>query len=156
MDGVMTDGLIGYGDNFEVKFFHVRDGHGIKMARRAGLKVGILSARQAEANRRRARELGLDFLYEGEKDKKEAFTKLLKDNRLKAFECAYLGDDVIDIPMLRLSGFSAVTADAPGYMDEFCDFRTENPGGKGAVREFIEIILKKKKLWNKVLRKYTS
>jgi 3-deoxy-D-manno-octulosonate 8-phosphate phosphatase (KDO 8-P phosphatase) len=156
MDGVMTDGLLGYGKKEEIKFFHVRDGHGIKMARRAGLKVGILSARQAEANRRRAQELELDFFYEGRKDKKEAFQQLLSENSLSPVECAYLGDDVIDIPILKKAGFSAITADAPEYMDDFCDFRTKKEGGRGAVREFIELILMKKGLWKNLMEKYTS
>ncbi|HPN85116.1 MAG TPA: HAD-IIIA family hydrolase [Victivallales bacterium] len=154
IDGVLTDGLLGYGEKDEIKFFHVRDGHGIKMARRMGLKVGILSGRAAEANRRRTKELELDFFYEGRKDKKKAFEELLIEQSLNSSECAYLGDDVIDIPILKACGFSAVTADAPRYMDEFCDFRTGADGGRGAARELIDLVLMEKGLWEKAIAKY--
>ncbi len=154
IDGVLTDGLLGYGEKDEMKFFHVRDGHGIKMARRLGLKVGILSGRQAEANRRRSKELELDFFHEGKKDKKKAFEELLHEQSLQASECAYLGDDVIDIPMLKACVLSAVTADAPAYMDEFCDFRTRTAGGRGAARELIDMVLMEKGLWEKAIGKY--
>ncbi len=154
LDGVLTDGLIGYGKEDEIKFFHVRDGYGINMARRLGLKVGILSGRAAEANRRRSKELELDFFYEGKKDKKKAFDELLAEQSLNPSECAYLGDDMIDIPILTRCGFSAVTADAPKYMDEFCDFRTHSSGGRGAAREVIDMILHEKGLLDKFLQKY--
>ena len=86
IDGVLTDGGIGYCGDTEVKFFHVRDGHGIKLAMRAGLKVGILSGRSSVANRVRAAELGMDFIYEGKKDKRAAFAELLAEQGLKAGE----------------------------------------------------------------------
>jgi 3-deoxy-D-manno-octulosonate 8-phosphate phosphatase (KDO 8-P phosphatase) len=156
IDGVLTNGLLGYGQKEEIKFFHVRDGHGIKMARRAGLKVGVLSGRSALANRRRAKELELDFFYEGRKNKGEAFSQLLAENSLTASECAYMGDDVIDIPVLKKVGFPAVCADAPDYMDEFCEFRSKHKGGCGAVREFIELILKEKGLWDNLIKRYAE
>lgn len=156
IDGVLTNGLIGYGQNDEIKFFHVRDGHRIKLARRVGLKIGILSGRSAEANRRRAKELEIDFFYEGEKNKKEAFIRLLSEQNLKDSECAYLGDDVIDIPILKRCAFSAITADAPDYMSDFCDFRTRNPGGAGAACEFVDLILQGKGLWEKAMSVYTD
>ena len=154
IDGVLTNGLIGYGQCDEIKFFHVRDGHRIKLARSVGMKVGILSGRSAEANRRRAKELELDFFYEGEKDKKQAFLKLLSEQKLEDSECAYLGDDVIDVPIMRRCAFSALTADAPDYLSEYCDFRTRNNGGAGAACEFIDMILRGKGLWRKAMSKY--
>ncbi len=158
IDGVLTNGLIGYSgfSDHEMKFFHVRDGHGIKLARRAGLKVGVLSGRTAEANRKRAVELEFDFLYEGKKDKKAAFEILLREQKLKAEECLYIGDDVVDIPIMRQAGISATVADAPGYMDAYCDFRTKLRGGEGAVREVIEILLKEKGQWDSLMEKYLS
>ena len=82
------------------------------------LRSGRFPARQAEANRKRAAELGFDFLYENQKNKKEAFAILLEENSLKAEECLYVGDDVVDIPVIRQAGIGIVVADAPEYMDE--------------------------------------
>jgi len=156
IDGVLTNGLIGYSGvaGEEMKFFHVRDGHGIKLAKRAGLMVGALSGRTAGANKKRAAELEFDFLYEGKKDKGAAFEVLLKELNLKEDECLYIGDDVVDIPILRRAGIAVTVADAPDYMDEYCDFRTSCKGGEGAVREVLEMLLKEKGQWDDLMRKY--
>ena len=120
IDGVLTDGKIGYsGSNEELKFFHVRDGSAIKMALRAHLVVGLLSGRSSKANRKRAEELGLSFIYEGEKDKKTAFDRLLSEQNLKCEECLYIGDDFIDIPPLLKSGIGVIVGNAPKELDEF-------------------------------------
>lgn len=156
IDGVLTDGRIGYEGPKEIKFFHVRDGHGLKLAMRAGIKVGILSGRSSEANRVRVQELGLDFLYEGKKDKREAFVTLLQEQNLKAEECLYVGDDVVDIPVLRQSGIAVTVADAPEMMNEFCHFRTKAGGGCGAVREIVELLLKRQGKWDKLMERYLS
>lgn len=156
IDGVMTDGTIGYDGQTEVKFFHVRDGHGIKMAMRAGLKVGALSGRTAAANRIRAAELEFDFLYEGKKDKREAFKVLLQEQHLQAEDCLYVGDDVVDIPVMRMAGIAVTVADAPGDMDRFCHFRTKASGGRGAVREVIEMLLQQQGKWDKQMERYLS
>ncbi|MBN2640386.1 MAG: HAD-IIIA family hydrolase [Victivallales bacterium] len=156
IDGILTDGKIGYCGSTEVKFFHVRDGHGLKLAMRAGIKVGILSGRSSEANRTRAAELGLDFLYEGKKDKREAFRILLEEQNLKAEECLYMGDDVVDIPVLVQSGVAVTVADAPEIMDKYADFRTALPGGGGAVREVVERLLKEQNKWNGLMERYIS
>lgn len=154
IDGVLTDGRVGYGETDEIKFFHVRDGHGLKMAKRAGLKVGALSGRSAGANRRRAKELDFDFFYEGQKDKKSAFQKLLEDNGLSGRECLYMGDDVVDIPPMRASGIAVTVADAPADMDRFVDMRTKLPGGHGAVREIVEWLLKEQGKWDSLMARY--
>ena len=114
VDGVLTDGRIGYGGGSpdEIKFFDVKDGHGIKLALRAGLQVGILSGRTSAANRRRAEELGLSFLVEGAKDKAAAFETLLQQQQLAAHECLYVGDDLIDLPVMRRVAISVAVADA--------------------------------------------
>ncbi|MBN1864594.1 MAG: HAD-IIIA family hydrolase [Victivallales bacterium] len=155
VDGVLTDGRFGYdGSENEIKFFHARDGHGIKLAMRAGFKVGIMSGRAAKANRQRAEELGLSFVYEGEKDKRAAFDKMLQEQSLRPEECLYMGDDIVDIPPMKLAGIAVTVADAPEYMDEFCDIRTSCKGGHGAVREVIDILLKEQNKWNQVAEKY--
>ncbi len=156
IDGVLTDGRIGYEGPQEIKFFHVRDGHGLKLAMRAGIKVGILSGRSSEANRVRVRELGLDFLYEGKKDKKAAFDELLREQGLKAEECLYIGDDVVDIPVLRRAGVAVTVGDAPEMMDEHCHFRTKAAGGCGAVREAVELLLKRQGKWDQLMERYLS
>ncbi|MFA7231513.1 MAG: HAD family hydrolase [Victivallaceae bacterium] len=156
IDGVLTDGRMGYSSGDEIKFFHVRDGHGIKMAMRSGLKVGALSGREAQANRKRAAELGFDFIYEGCRNKDEAFKILLQENHLTAEECLYVGDDVVDVPVMRVAGIAVTVADAPEYMDEFCDFRTRLPGGHGAVREIIDWLLHCQGNWEKQMERYTS
>lgn len=111
VDGVLTDGRAGFGGENEIKFFHLRDGHWMKLAIRAGLKVGLLSGRGAKANRQRAGELGLSFCYENCKDKLEAFEKMLAEQGLSAEECLYMGDDVIDMPPMRRAGVGVVVAD---------------------------------------------
>ena len=157
IDGVLTDGKIGYSrDTEEIKFFHVRDGSAIKMALSSKLLVGALSGRTSEANRHRAKELGLSFLYEGKKNKNEAFEKLLSEHGLRQDECMYLGDDLIDIPPLVKSGIGIIVGDAPGELDEFCDFRTTAPGGNGAIREAIVWLLKGQNKWENTLKKYTQ
>ena len=154
IDGILTDGRMGYSSGDEVKFFHVRDGHGIKLAMRAGLKVGALSGRSAAANRKRAEELGFDFLYEGKKDKRAAFLELLKEHNLTAEECLYIGDDVVDAVPMRMAGIGVTVADAPEYMDEFCDMRTALPGGHGAVREVLDWLLHRQNKWEALMERY--
>ena len=154
IDGVLTDGRMGYGAADEIKFFHVRDGHGIKLAKRAGLKVGALSGRSAAANRKRAEELGFDFLYENAKDKRAVFEQLLQEQQLTAAECLYVGDDIIDAVPMRLAAIGVTVADAPAYMDQFCDIRTKLPGGHGAVREVLDWLLQQQGRWDKLMERY--
>ena len=156
IDGVLTDGRLGYSAGDEVKFFHARDGHGIKMAIRGGILVGVLSGRVAESNRKRAKELGFSFFYEGQKDKRKAFELLLKEQNLKAEECLYMGDDVVDLPPMIKSGIAVTVADAPEYMDKYCDFRTVKNGGQGAVREVIDWLLMKQGKWEQQMERYIS
>ncbi len=158
VDGVLTDGMIGYGGNSsgEIKFFHVRDGHGIKLAQRAGLRVGILSGRQSEANRIRAEELKLDFLYENVKDKDAGFTRFLEEQHLKAEQCMYIGDDVVDARPMSRCGLAVAVGDAVAELDKVCDFRTRAGGGRGAVREAIEFLLKEQGKWEQLMQRYFS
>jgi len=155
IDGVLTDGTIAYdADGREIKYFNARDGHGIKLAMRAGLKVGLLSGRESEANKKRASELGLNFIYENIKDKKNGFLKLLEEHNITPEECMFVGDDLVDIPPMKMAGFAATVADAPEYLNEFCNYRSKLPGGKGAVREIIELILTEQDKWKQVTEKY--
>ena len=141
VDGVLTDGRAGYGAEEEIKFFHLRDGHWMRMAIRSGLKVGLLSGRGSRANRRRAEELGLSFCYENCKDKLEGFERLLAEQSLQPEECLYIGDDVIDMPVMRRVGVAVAVADGVPELDEVVDFRTRTPGGHGAVCEVMRRLM---------------
>ena len=158
VDGVLTDGRIGYGggSSDEIKFFNVKDGHGINMAMRAGLQVGILSGRAAQTNRTRAAELRLDFIYEGMKDKLVGFKLLLKERGLSGKEILYIGDDLIDLPPMRESGIAVAVADGVAELDSVADFRTKALGGKGAVREAIEWLLKEQGKWDSAISRYMA
>lgn len=158
VDGVLTDGRIGYrGDSEEdLKFFDVRDGHGIKLALRSGLKVGILSGRQSGANRKRAEELGLTFLYESVKNKGEGLDKLLQEQGVTAEECMYIGDDVVDIPPMKRCGFAVAVANGVEELDLVADCRTKHNGGRGAVREAMELLLKEQGKWEEIIKRYLS
>lgn len=155
VDGVLTDGRIGYGgDGEEIKFFNVRDGHAIKLATRAGMKVGILSGRRSKANETRAAELGFDFAYQNEKNKSEALDRLLAELGLREEECLYMGDDLVDLPVFRRVGVAVTVADGVEELDSESDFRTRAPGGQGAVRETLVWLLKAQGKWEDVTRRY--
>ena len=156
VDGVLTDGRMGYDNSGnEIKFYHTRDGHGIKLAMRSGLIVGILSGRECEANRRRAKELGLTFCREKCHDKGIGFKELVQEYNLAYDECMYIGDDVIDIPPMRLAGISVAVADCDELVAEVADLITERRGGFGAVREAINWLLKEQGTYTEqVIDKY--
>ncbi len=156
VDGVLTDGSVGYSSGEEIKFFNVKDGLGIKLAQKAGLKVGIISGRSSQANKIRAKELGLDFLYEGKRNKGIAFDSLLKEYNLIEDECLYIGDDLIDVPILKRTGVAVIVGDACNGMDDFCDIRTKLFGGRGAIRETIEILLQAQNKWDSVISQYIT
>lgn len=154
VDGVLTDGRTGFGGEDEIKFFHLRDGHWMKLALRAGLKVGLLSGRSAKANRQRVKELGLSFCYENCKDKLEAFETMLIEQGVSAEECLYMGDDVVDMPPMRRAGVGVVVADGVPELDEVALWRTETPGGHGAVAEVIRILLSEQNKLDGLLERY--
>jgi 3-deoxy-D-manno-octulosonate 8-phosphate phosphatase (KDO 8-P phosphatase) len=155
VDGVLTDGRIGYGpEPGEIKFFHVRDGHAMKMLRRARLQVGLLSGRSSAANRRRAEELELDFVYEGEKDKNGAFVRLLAERCLAPEDCLYVGDDVVDIPVLKRVGVAVAVADAVPEVKAVAHWVTGAAGGHGAVREVAVWLLHEQGRWQELMKRY--
>lgn len=155
VDGVMTDGGITIDNNgVEAKTFHVRDGHGIKLLQRAGVKVGIITGRESEVVKHRAAELGIEILYQGMKVKMDAYRQILADEGLKDDEVAYIGDDVVDLPVLNQVGFSVAVADASEFLKPYVDYVTVLNGGRGAVREVTELILKGQELWGDVMKRY--
>jgi 3-deoxy-D-manno-octulosonate 8-phosphate phosphatase (KDO 8-P phosphatase) len=155
VDGVLTDGGILFdGNGVETKRFHVRDGHGIKMMQRAGIEVGIITGRTSAVVRIRAEELGISRVRQGAHDKVAAWREMLKDTGLSPEESAYVGDDIVDVPLLRRVGFAATVADAEEYVLTEADFVSSRRGGEGAVREIIEFVLKSRGAWDKITEKY--
>jgi 3-deoxy-D-manno-octulosonate 8-phosphate phosphatase (KDO 8-P phosphatase) len=152
VDGVMTDGRMIYGAEGEQwKVFHVHDGVGLKLAKDAGMKVGILSGRGNSALEARSRELGLDAIVEGRHDKDAAFTEFLSQHGALAERVAYMGDDILDLPVLRRSGLSFAPADAALEVRDRVHRVLSRPGGRAVVREMCELILRARGDWDKAV-----
>lgn len=155
VDGIMTDGSIVYdNEGGETKTFNVRDGHGIKLMMKAGLSLALITARSSRAVSRRADELGITLVYQGTSDKLSAFKEILEETSLEQGQTAYMGDDIIDIPVLKRVGFSVTVPDAANEVKERVDYITEKRGGRGAVREVVEMILKEQGKWEGVIKDY--
>ncbi|NVN98733.1 MAG: HAD family hydrolase [Geobacteraceae bacterium] len=155
VDGVMTDGRIIFDSNgIESKFFNVKDGHGIKMLQRAGIEVAIISGRESKVVANRAAELGIEQVFQKSLNKLEPYLKILADTGLADEEIAFIGDDLIDIPVLKRVGFAAAPADAIGEVLPFVQFVTKNSGGWGAVREVSDMILKAQNRWEELTARY--
>ena len=155
VDGVMTDGrIIMDNEGRETKNFNVRDGHGIKILQRYGIKVAILTGRQSKVVEYRAKDLEIDDIYQKVFNKKEIFQTILKKHKLSADAAAFMGDDIVDIPVLKSVGFSAAVADAIDVVKKSVDYVTKNKGGNGAVREVCEMILKAQDKWPEMAAKY--
>lgn len=155
VDGVMTDGRIIFdSQGQETKAFDVKDGHGLKLIQRAGIEVGIITGRQSTIVSRRAEELGIEIVYQNVKDKLLPFREILAARQLDPSEVAYVGDDVVDLPVLRQVGFAATVADAIPEVMPFVDYVAERPGGRGAVREICDYLLKESGRWDGVTSRY--
>lgn len=155
VDGVLTDGTVVISSSgSESKAFSIRDGAGIVYAQRAGLEVGLLSGRPSDATTRRAAELGIRTVVQGGPDKRTLFQKLLADKQLEPADVAYMGDDLLDLPVLLAAGISAAPADAVDDVRSRVDWVSRAPGGRGAVREYIELLLKARGAWETELARY--
>jgi len=155
VDGVLSDGGIVFdGEGRESKRFHVRDGHGIRMMQRVGLEVGIISGRHSDAVAVRAAELGISLVFQGAFDKVAVWREILTERGIPAGETAYVGDDLVDLPLLRNVGFAASVADAEDAVRSASDYVASRPGGHGAVREIIEFILRSGGHWEAAAGKY--
>ena len=151
VDGVMTDGsIIMDHEGNELKRFHVRDGHGIKMLKRAGIMTAIISGRKSRVLTIRAKELGITEVFQKIYKKSEVYEQLLAKYDYKDENIAFMGDDVVDQELLKKAGLSAAPADAEEVARKYADLVMTKNGGRGAVREFIDIILKQSGLWEKV------
>jgi 3-deoxy-D-manno-octulosonate 8-phosphate phosphatase (KDO 8-P phosphatase) len=157
VDGVLTDGrIIQDGHGHELKVFDVKDGHGIVMAHRAKLRTALISGRESETITRRAEELGIELVFQKIWNKLEVYEKILVDTELTHDEVAYIGDDLIDIPLLRRVGLAVAVADAVDEVKASAHLITQRPGGQGAVREVIELILRAQGHWDSLIERYTK
>lgn len=155
VDGVLTDGGIIYdGNGLETKVFNVRDGHGIKMLQRCGIKVGIITGRTSVVVDIRAKELGIDLLYQGALKKLAVYDEIRHRTGLSDSQIAYIGDDIIDVPVMRRVAFAAAPSDGLAETRKVAHYVTSCSGGRGAVREVCDLIIKGRGLWDEVERRY--
>lgn len=154
-DGVLTDGRIAYdGAGREIKFFDVKDGQGIQLLHRAGLEVGILSGRGSPAVRIRAKELGIILLRQRVRDKAKALEEIMSKNSYTPEQICFVGDDLVDLPVFARVGLAVAVADGTEDVKAEAHYITHHSGGKGAVREVCDLILKAQGKWEAVTQKY--
>ncbi len=157
VDGVLTDGGIYIGAGGELfKAFHCHDGFGITVAHRAGLQTAILTGRESVCTSNRAKELGITAVKQGHMNKRGAYRELKAEFNLRDEEIAYVADDVLDLPVFVQVGFRAAVGDAKIEVKERAHFVAEKFGGRGAVREVLEFILKAQGKWAEIIREYTT
>jgi 3-deoxy-D-manno-octulosonate 8-phosphate phosphatase (KDO 8-P phosphatase) len=148
VDGVLTDGRIILDDRgVETKHFDVRDGQGIVLLMRAGIEVGLITARTSKAVRYRAKELGLRIVRQGIQNKNITYREIRRQSGLAATQIAYIGDDIGDLEILRRVGLAVTVKDGWEELFQSVDYVTERPGGRGAVREVAELLLKAQNKW---------
>ncbi|MDP1735007.1 MAG: HAD hydrolase family protein [Sulfuritalea sp.] len=155
VDGVLTDGTLYFssqGD--EIKAFSSLDGHGIKMLQRAGVEVAIISGRRSRALELRAQNLGITELHMGVEDKRALLIELAARRGIELAQTGYMGDDVVDLPILRACGFSATVADAHGEVLARVDYVSSKGGGRGAVREVCDLIIRAQGKWDAAMAEY--
>lgn len=155
IDGVLTDGTLFF-DNMgeEYKAFNSKDGHGIRMLIECGLQAAVITGRESRLVAHRMNDLGVEILFQGYRDKRPAFTELLKMTGLDAAQIAYIGDDVVDLPVMQQVGMAIAVQDAHPFVIQHADYVTERGGGKGAAREAIEFILQSQQLLDAKLESY--
>jgi len=157
VDGVLTDGRVIYmDDGSEIKEFDVQDGHGIKLLQRAGIEVALISGRACRAVEHRALGLGIARVYLGSKVKIEQYEQLLADTGLKEYETGFMGDDLIDVPVMRRAGFSVAVPNGAPHIFPYAHYITRASGGRGAAREVCEMILQVQGLWDSVMERYLA
>ena len=153
VDGVLTDGRIIYNNSGdELKVFSVQDGFGMFLLNKAGIGSVIITAKKSRALIRRAKEMKVVKVYQNAVNKKRVYEEVLKRFKLKDEEVCYIGDDLIDIPILKRAGFAVGVRDGASEIKHTCHYLTKKAGGRGAVREVIDIILKAQGKWEEVTR----
>ena len=142
IDGVFTDGGLHFDNRGEeYKTFNSLDGHGIRMLLECGIEVAVITGRQSNIVNHRMGDLGVEHIYQGNRDKRPAFEKLLRDTGVEASQAAYIGDDLPDLPIMRRVGFAIAVQNAHAFVKQHCDLVTSASGGHGAVRELTDFIL---------------
>ena len=155
VDGVLTDGRIVYAEyGDELKFFNVQDGAGLVFWNRMGLKSAIITARSSRLMKRRAKEMRIDLLLQGQLLKLPAYERLLKRFRLTDEQVCAIGDDLMELPILRRVGLAVAVPNAVDEVKRVSHHVSQRSGGQGAVREMVEMILKAKGLWDQVMQRY--
>ena len=156
VDGVLTDGTVMlHGDGSESKLFHIRDGAGLVWAQRAGLMTGLISARTSPATTLRAAQLAVPIVVQGAASKLQAYEQILREQQLEDHEVGFMGDDLLDLPVLARAGLSAAPADAAAEVLARVDWVSTAPGGRGAAREFVEFVLRAQGAWERIVSDYS-
>jgi len=157
VDGVLTDGTLYFtSEGDEMKAFSSLDGHGLKMLQRAGVEVAIISGRSSRALELRAGNLGIDELHMGVADKRALLTGLAMKRGIELAQTGYMGDDVVDLPVLGACGFAATVADAHGEVVSRVDYVATRSGGRGAVREVCDLLLRAQGKWDAAMKEYLA
>jgi 3-deoxy-D-manno-octulosonate 8-phosphate phosphatase (KDO 8-P phosphatase) len=155
VDGVLTDGSIIFSDETsETKVFNAKDGQGLKLIMNFGVKVGIVTGRTSEALHRRCRDLGIKYLYDGVLQKAQVLEKIVAETGVAADHMAFMGDDIPDLPLMKRIGLSIAVADAHELVRDYSDWITSAAGGRGAVREVCDALLKARGDWKKLVERY--
>jgi 3-deoxy-D-manno-octulosonate 8-phosphate phosphatase (KDO 8-P phosphatase) len=156
VDGVLTDGTVWMGNGVETKRFNIRDGLGLKMLQHHGIKVGWVSRRPSSATQQRAKDLGIDFLTQGDSGKVAAVESILRQTGLEWSAVCYVGDDVVDVGALKHAGLAVAVADGVVEAKAAAVYITKARGGHGAIREMVEMILKAQGKWAGVVAQYAA
>ena len=142
VDGVLTDGSLFFGDDGqEYKAFYSRDGLGIKMLQKTGVEVGVITARESQLVIHRMNNLGIEHLYQGRLDKIRAYEDMTEKLGVTHAQTAYVGDDVVDLPVMQLAGLAVAVADAHPFVKQHAHWTTQHNGGRGAARDVCELVL---------------
>ncbi|CAD6872932.1 3-deoxy-manno-octulosonate-8-phosphatase KdsC [Methylomonas fluvii] len=155
VDGVLTDGRLFFDDNGkEYKCFHARDGHGIKLLRQTGVEVAVISGRKSNSVGLRMQSLGVELVYQGQENKRAAFAEILQRLALTPEQVGYIGDDILDLPVMRQVGFAVAVQDANFVLKNYAHWQTQAAGGLGAVREVCDLIMQVQGNFDSVLQTY--
>jgi 3-deoxy-D-manno-octulosonate 8-phosphate phosphatase (KDO 8-P phosphatase) len=155
VDGVLSDGKVYYSNQGdEIKSFNIKDGLGIKQLIEQGIQVAIITGRQSEIVERRAKELGINFIFQGRSDKQSAYNEIINTMKINTKQVAHIGDDLPDLPLMQQSGLGVCVADGHFFVRQNADWITKAAGGQGAVRELADLLLYSQQRLEPVLNKY--
>ncbi len=156
VDGVLTDGAVWMGGGVEMKRFNIRDGLGLKFLQRHGIKVGWVSRRPSSATRQRAENLGIDFVSQKDGGKIDCVEDILRQTGLAWADICYVGDDIVDLGVMERAGIAVAVGDGVAEAKAAADYVTKAPGGGGAIREIVELILRAQDKWKLVVKEYSN